>query len=70
MNEDYIRALSTLTKASSDSTLDAVIAHICDGLPQKKAGQKFGVKQSAVGRLTTRLKELDEKLPEILALRT
>ncbi len=69
MNEDYIRALITLTRSTSDATLCAVIEHICDKKTQAQAAENNGVKQEAVARLTTRIIKLDAQVTEIVALR-
>jgi hypothetical protein len=69
MNEEYIRALVTFTRSTSEPTLDAVIEHICNGLSQKNAAVKYGVEQSAVARLTTRIKKLDTRIQEIATLK-
>ncbi|ENM5740394.1 hypothetical protein AB1F87_004020 [Vibrio mimicus] len=69
MNEQYIRALISLTRATSEPTLAAVIEHLCDGKTQEQAADHHGVKQEAVARLTTRIKKLDKQVTEIMRLK-
>ncbi|PML45597.1 hypothetical protein BCT75_04230 [Vibrio lentus] len=69
MNEEYLRKLVLLTKATSQPVLDATIEHLCIGTTQKFSAEKQGVKQAAVARLATRLIELDKLVTEIALLK-
>ncbi|BBM67964.1 hypothetical protein VA249_46100 (plasmid) [Vibrio alfacsensis] len=69
MNEKYIRALITLTRSTSEPTLNAAIEHICLGESQAKSAVKHGVKQEAVARLSKRIKELDKQVTDIIKLK-
>ncbi|EGR1049107.1 hypothetical protein DDM91_17925 [Vibrio cholerae] len=69
MNESYIRALISLTRSTSEPTLNAVVDHLCYGKTQEQAAEKQGVKQEAVARLTTRIKNLDALVTEISSLK-
>lgn len=64
MNQEYIRALLQLTKATSKDVIEATIEHLCEGVSQTKAAEAHNVKQEAVARMAKRLRELDRLVME------
>lgn len=69
MNEEYLRALTKLTKVASVKVLEATIEYLVHGGNQTVIGQKHGVEQPSIARLAKRLTELDEQIQELQKLR-
>lgn len=64
MNQEYIRALLQLTKATSKDVIEATIEHLCEGVSQTKAADAHGIKQEAIARLVKRLRFIDNLVKE------
>ncbi|EON6607138.1 hypothetical protein ACOIVT_004239 [Vibrio parahaemolyticus] len=55
MNEKRLRELASLTTTHSENLVDALVEHICRGMSQQEAAERFGVKESAVSRLASQV---------------
>lgn len=60
MTPEYINILLKLTKAQSANVVAATTAHLCEGITQTRAAERYGVEQSAIARLVKRIRELDQ----------
>lgn len=69
MNERYLRSLVKLTKVTSEATLNATIEHLVYGDTQALSAKNNSVLQGSVGRLATRLIELDKQVTELNKLK-
>lgn len=69
MKEDYVRQLFKIAQKHSDAVIEATIEHLCNGLTQEEAAEKYQITQSTVGRAVSRIKQLDKLVIDAIIIK-
>lgn len=62
---EYLTLLYGLLKPAETPVRNAVADHLCDGILQSTAAEKYGVKQGSISRQVSRLQIINEKVCEL-----
>lgn len=60
MDQAYVRHLTAFMSSPSDAVVNATVAYLCEGVRQVDAAELYGVKQSAIARMSQRIRALDK----------